>query len=179
DQMTQADTPGRLAVIFFATSSILTTARPFSSWPVTTRRSLSVIDLSCLFPLRSGGYRLFHRIADECRKAVYPMHELAVRQHDEQRKDSAQVDSEKNPHRAGLAQGEQRQPSERCQAEQDQQAGSGAKQFLRGWRGIGAYFHPQEPGRAREQRDTAGGSQDDRRAEQRVRRNPAQIMVDG
>src|SRR5260370_33450774 len=40
---TPAVAPGRDATRFFATSSILTTARPDASWPVTTRRICSAI----------------------------------------------------------------------------------------------------------------------------------------
>src|SRR5437868_11539363 len=41
---TQAVAPGRDETRFFATSSILTTARPDASWPVTTRRICSAIN---------------------------------------------------------------------------------------------------------------------------------------
>src|SRR5436305_959307 len=51
-QTTQAVAPGRPETRFLETSSILTTARPFASCPVTTRRTWSVIvfylpDLGC------------------------------------------------------------------------------------------------------------------------------------
>jgi len=42
-QTTQAVDPGRAETRFFETSSIFTTARPVSSWPVTTRRNRSAI----------------------------------------------------------------------------------------------------------------------------------------
>ncbi len=42
-QITQDDAPGRFDTTFFATSSIFTTARPPPSWPVTTRRTFTVM----------------------------------------------------------------------------------------------------------------------------------------
>src|SRR5579885_308004 len=42
-QTTPAIAPGRPCAMFFICSSIVTTALPFLSWPVTTRRSVSAI----------------------------------------------------------------------------------------------------------------------------------------
>src|SRR5205085_5923271 len=55
---TQAVAPGRDETRFFATSSILTTARPDALWPVTTRRicraikasSAELVTLGTIFP---------------------------------------------------------------------------------------------------------------------------------
>src|SRR5467141_3187741 len=44
---TQAEAPGRFETMFFDTSSILTTARPLPSCPVTTRRTLMVMTSPC------------------------------------------------------------------------------------------------------------------------------------
>ena len=92
------------------------------------------------------------------------MHELAVRQRDEERHDDAEMDPQEDAHRGRFPQHEEQQARRARKPEQRQESHIHPGLFRTGQHGICFRFQPEQSRRPEQQADAAGRAEEHRQA---------------